>query len=88
MTMTFSFGAEGQLPEFGSIALDDPVFEGVHFFELRSRLVVTTFNELFIGDLAFLAMLIGMNKSAGAHCLMCMCKAADFNCPEHEVLSY
>jgi hypothetical protein len=70
----------------GSLVIDNALFIGVPFFELRAQLVITTFNELFIGDLAFLAMLIGMNKSSGAHCLMCMFKASEFNCPVHTAL--
>jgi hypothetical protein len=31
-------------------------------------------------------MLIGMNKSSGAHCLMCMFKGSEFNCPQHTIL--
>jgi hypothetical protein len=88
VTMTYCYGDNqtGEAPSFGSLAVDDVRLLGVPFFELRARLVVTTFNELFIGDLAFLAMLIGMNKSSGAHCLMCMNKASEFNCPMHTEL--
>jgi hypothetical protein len=43
-------------------------------------MTVSRFNELFIGDLAFLAMLIGMNSSSGTHCLLCMKSKAEFNC--------
>jgi hypothetical protein len=85
VTMTFSYG-EGVESAFGSLVLNDPVFSGIPFFHLRSKVVISTFNELFIGDLAFLAMLIGMNKSSGAHCLMCMLKGSEFNCPLHTVL--
>jgi len=50
--------------------------------------VISNFNDLHVGDLAFLAMAIGMNNSAGAHCVHCIKKASDFNTAEifpHEV---
>ena len=50
-----------------------------------SNFVISSFNELFIGDLAFLAMLIGMNHSAGSHCLMCLMKASEFNSTSNEL---
>jgi hypothetical protein len=83
-SMTFAFGEAA----FGSLEIDDPIFEGVHYFELGARVTISTFNELFIGDLAFLAMLIGMNNSSGAHCLMCMMGRSEFNCPLHEQLVF
>jgi hypothetical protein len=85
-TMTYSFGDTQQQQCFGSITIDDPVFEGVPYFELAARVVISAFNELFIGDLAFLAMLIGMNNSSGQHCLICMMKKRQFNC-EHTQLT-
>ena len=81
ITMTFSHGKIGT---FGSIEIDDPVFTGVPYYELGARVVISGFNELFIGDLAFLAMLIGMNHSSGSHCLMCMKKGSEFNC-DHNI---
>jgi uncharacterized protein YbbC (DUF1343 family) len=89
VTMTYSYTGDNQtglVASFGSLAVDDVRLLGVPFFELHARLVVTTFNELFIGDLAFLVMLIGMDKSSGAHCLMCMFKGSEFNCPMHTEL--
>jgi hypothetical protein len=80
--MTFAYG-QGS---FGSITIDDPIFDGVKHFELGAKLVISTFNELFIGDLAFLAMLVGMNNSSGAHCLMCMMTRSELNCPLHHQL--
>jgi hypothetical protein len=82
--MTFAYGGVNEL-SFGSISIDDPVFKDVPFFELHAKIIVTAFNELFIGDLAFLAMLIGMNNSSGAHCLMCMFKGSQFNCNHNSV---
>lgn len=71
---------------FGSINVNDPVFQDVECANLAATLVISSFNELFIGDLAFLAMLIGMNHSAGSHCLMCMAKAREFNNPPEQQL--
>jgi hypothetical protein len=76
-TMTFAHGEGNTL--FGSITIDDPVFKGILFYDLGAKVVIHEFHELFIGDLAFLAMLIGMDHSAGAHCLMCTSKASEFN---------
>jgi len=52
------------------------------FASFRIRIVVSNFNDLCVGDLAFLAMVIGMNNSAGAHCIHCMKKATEFDCEE------
>jgi hypothetical protein len=79
--MTFAFGNNKDEPKFGSVVVDDEELAAVPYFHLRAKLVVSTFNELFIGDLAFLAMLVGMNNSSGSHCLLCMHKASNFNCP-------
>jgi hypothetical protein len=84
ITMSFAYGPMAN-PSFGSICVDDPAFDGVNFFELSAKKTVSCFNELFIGDLAFLAMLIGMNNSSGNHCLMCMLKGSEFNCPTNVV---
>jgi hypothetical protein len=84
--MTFAYGDTPRQEIFGSIRIDDPVLRHVPFFELGAKVVISTFNELFIGDLAFLAMLIGMNNSSGAHCLICMLKKSQFNC-EHTQLT-
>jgi len=50
--------------------------------DLRVTSVISNLNDLYVGDLAFLAMSIGMNNSAGAHCIQCQKKAADFNCDQ------
>jgi hypothetical protein len=84
ITMSFAYG-EAPEASFGSIAIQDPVFLDVPFFELGAKLIVSAFNELFIGDLAFLAMLIGMNNSSGTHCLMCMFKRSQFNCNHNSI---
>jgi hypothetical protein len=77
LQMTFFHGTASS---FGSIDIDNPVFLGVRFFELGAKIVINKFHELFIGNLAFLAMLIGMSHSAGDHCLMCTSKGSKFNC--------
>jgi hypothetical protein len=78
--MTFAFGDEGHL-SFGTIDLSWPLFDGIPHFELAVSIIISTFNQLFISNLAFLAMLIGMNNSSGNHCLICMLKGSEFNCP-------
>jgi hypothetical protein len=71
---SFPFGDEGvEEPMFGYISVDDPMFYDVPHFQLGAKLIISQFNELFIGDLAFLAMSIGMNNSSGWHCLICAC---------------
>jgi len=40
--------------------------------------VISNFNDLHVGDLAFLAVAIGMNDSAGAHCVHCFAMARQF----------
>jgi hypothetical protein len=85
ITMTFAYGEDITAPTFGSIKIQDPVFIDVPHFELGAKIIVSCFNELFIGDLAFLAMLIGMNNSSGAHCLMCMFKGTQFNCNHNSI---
>jgi hypothetical protein len=80
--MTFSYG--GATSTFGSVNVDNPIFTGIPYFELGAKVIISEFNEFFIGDLAFLAMLIGMNHSSGSHCLMCMMKGSEFNF-EHDL---
>jgi hypothetical protein len=79
MTFAYYYGSSGDRLEFGSISLKEPLND-VPYFELATVMTVSRFNELFIGDLAFLAMLIGMNNSSGTHCLICMKSRAEFNC--------
>ena len=86
-TMTFAYdGNDGEGGTFGSVNLEDPIFVGVPVYELGAKVTISEFNELFIGDLAFLAMLIGMNHSSGSHCLLCKLKGSEFNC-EHSLLA-
>jgi hypothetical protein len=85
--MSFAYGEEAATLSFGSICVDDPVFLGVPYFQLTAKITVSCFNELFIGDLAFLAMLIRMNNSSGNHCLMCTLKGNEFNCDHGTILN-
>jgi len=50
------------------------------FIGFNAKIVVSNFHDLCVGDLAFLAMAIGMNNSAGAHCVHCFKAARQFNC--------
>jgi len=43
--------------------------------------VISNFNDLRVGDLAFLSVAIGVNNSSGAHCMHCEKKAREFNSP-------
>ena len=63
------------LSEYFDFTADD-----LSLTDLRATCIITNFNDLYVGDLAFLAMAIGMNNSAGAHCIQCVKKASDFNC--------
>ena len=42
--------------------------------------VISKFHDLYVGDLVFLCVAVGMNNSDGAHCLHCKKKAHQFNC--------
>jgi len=48
----------------------------------RVTVVISNFHDLYVGDLAFLCMAVGMNNSDGAHCVHCTLKAREFNCPQ------
>lgn len=81
LTMTYAYASDNVI-SFGSLPLKEP-FMDIPYFELGFKRVISRFNVLFIGDLAFLAMLLGMSGSSGAHCLLCDAKAAEFNCQQH-----
>ena len=51
-----------------------------NYRELRVIKVISHFHDLYVGDLAFLAMAIGMNHSAGSYCIACHRIARQFNC--------
>jgi len=76
-----SFNVGGQVrtidltPHFDTVLDEDFSFQ-----DLRVMKVVSNFNDLCIGDLAFLAMVIGMNNSAGAHCVHCVKGRSNFCC--------
>lgn len=44
------------------------------FAGFRVDVVVSNFNDLHVGDLAFLSMTIGANNSSGAHSIHCLGK--------------
>jgi hypothetical protein len=70
ITMTYSYiNNTGDGATFGSLAIDDVKLQGVPFFELRAKVVVTTFNELFIGDLALLPCNANRNEQELRHSL-------------------
>jgi len=50
--------------------------------DIQVKRVITHFHDLCVGDLAFLAMAIGMNNSAGAHCVHCKRPAKSFDCQQ------
>ena len=52
----------------------------VPYHDFRVTTIISNFNDLHVGDLAFLCMAIGMNNSAGAHCVHCFKPASKFNC--------
>jgi hypothetical protein len=81
-TLRFAYsGHSDEPPGHRVIQLDDVlIFKDISHLQLSAKLVVRNFNQLYVGDLAFLAMLIGMNNSAGDHCLLCMHKGSEFNC--------
>ena len=54
-------------------------FDTNQFVSFRVKEVASNFNDLYVGDLAFLAMAIGMKNSSGAHCAHCLLKASEFN---------
>jgi len=52
---------------------------------LRVTKVTSQFHDLHVGDLAFLAMCLGVNNSAGQHCVACEKIARQFDCEQmHE----
>ena len=48
--------------------------------ELQATVTVSKFVDYYVGDLAFLAMLLGMTNSERNYCLLCDTTAANFNC--------
>jgi hypothetical protein len=81
--MSFAYGEDIQQPRFGFVTVEDEQLLSVPYYTLEARMVVSNFHEMFIGDLAFLAMLVRMNNSAGQHCLLCMHTASNFACPHN-----
>jgi len=78
--LTFQVGANVRTIVLGGYF--DFEADDLDISDLRVTSVISNLNDLYVGDLAFLAMSIGMNNSAGAHCIQCQKKAADFNCDQ------
>ena len=77
-TMTYQSGGG-----YNNVVNMTSYFKNVPLYDLRVKVVVSNFHDLYVGDLAFQAMLVGMNHSSGDHCLLCRYKAAEFNCEPH-----
>ena len=77
--LSFSVTGQSQFVDL-TLYFDAETDDDFSFKDLRIKRVITHFNDLYVGDLAFLAMVIGMNNSAGAHCIHCKKKAMEFNC--------
>ena len=58
--------------------------DAASFDDFRVTVVISNFHDLYVGDLAFLCMAVGMNHSDGAHCAHCTTKARDFNVQQIE----
>jgi hypothetical protein len=82
--MTFAYGNK-ETPNFGTVVVDDEDLLAAPYFELKAHLVVSRFNELVVGDLAFLAMILGMNNSSGYRCVLCTKTGAKFNCDHNSL---
>jgi len=80
--MSFQVGDNINVQTIALTGYFDFEAEDLALTDLRASKIITNFNDLYVGDLAFLAMAIGMNNSAGAHCIQCLRKAADFNCDQ------
>ena len=62
-----------------AIDLQDYFDESLVVANFLVSVVISNFHDLHVGDLAFLCMTVGMNKSDGAHCVHCQLKAREFN---------
>ena len=49
--------------------------------------VVSNFYDLYIGDIAFLATILGMESSEACYCLLCTLGASQFNCDLEDCVS-
>lgn len=65
--------------------ISDDAFSSVPAHRIGIKKVITSFHDFYMGDLAFLAMTLGMEGSDGYHCLLCNKGGSKFNCPYHEV---
>jgi hypothetical protein len=67
-----------------TINLDSDFEVSAH--QLNVKLVVTNFHDFYVGDLAFLAMLLGMVRSEHQQCILCTTRATDFNLPDSNII--
>ena len=56
-------------------------------FQLGAKKVISNFYDLYVGDIAFLATLLGMEGAEGSRCLQCNRTAANFgeHVCEHDI---
>ena len=59
----------------------------VQVWNLRVKRVVSNFYDLYIGDIAFLATILGMESSKACYCLLCTLGASQFNCDLEDCVS-
>jgi hypothetical protein len=52
---------------------------------MEFKVVVKSFQGFLIGDLAFLATVLGLNNSDGYHCVLCEQNGRSFNCSDEQV---
>ena len=79
--LTYVFGDQLGVARQATVDLSTH-FKDVPWHQLQVKLAVSAFHDYYVGDLAFLAMLLGMNNSERNYCLLCDTKGANFNCQE------
>jgi hypothetical protein len=82
MTGTLNYMAD----EWHSVILPEtrkPAVEQLANMEFK--VVVKSFQGFLIGDLAFLATVLGLNNSDGYHCVLCEQNGRSFNCSDEQV---
>ena len=62
-------------------------FEGADFKSFKVEVIVNNFYDFYIGDLAFLAMLLGMPNAETKHCILCELLFHGFNCGKEITMS-
>jgi hypothetical protein len=61
-------------------------FQELPAHQLSVKMIVTNFHDFYVGDLQFLANLLGMTNSERYHCLMCEMTADKFNLPNNNTV--